>query len=698
MDDLKRWRDALIADREDRLIRAARRWFGPVRTPFNKHELLAKVEAYLRKPSTQESILELMDGADRAAVAGVILAGSLHQAEVERLINSVTGESPTRRMDNLLERMILYRHDGKGRYAHISLAPPLAALEKKLGWAQLVARAEFRKDDAAAGTEPWAVFCALMSAAMHARPAFKLNYEYTKKASAQLEKTAPEILSGAYASSFFLLSLMGARALLPSESGRLVADPKRFLELSAYLERRYGDAAALALAASHPELQDSWFDVDTRVAFLRWLLSELPTGLCMDIPAMEALIGVMASVYLRALAASGDEDALDTLDHDQGGHGRSLASFSVLSELGFIRITDDRKLLVTAQGRALFERGKGGGPALVLEESHELRVLPEAGPSARAFAAVSARLESTGLIWSAVLDREAAQSTYAHGLSSAELSERLKAMTGKDLSQSVAFSLKEWEKRSKGARLVQGLVATLDEHNAALVDHLPHMADLVREKLAPGVYLLKPASLKDVEKAFKAAGVKLDVPEIADGERMSSIPDAWSGFSQDDKRPVPEPLSGLPPAIGQSLAALAGSQAPGGAEGAARVHKLLYELQGMDLTDQVRESLADTVRSRLILDASQLAKADVTAESSSAGALDYPGKVRLLERAIREGQSVELVAGGERSVLKGEALGLRKTPEGMEFTLLTNRGKTVILLVSAIERLRIAHSDMFGGS
>ncbi|HOX92690.1 MAG TPA: hypothetical protein PLC54_07190, partial [Spirochaetales bacterium] len=54
--------------------------------------------------------------------------------------------------------------------------------------------------------------------------------------------------------------------------------------------------------------------------------------------------------------------------------------------------------------------------------------------------------------------------------------------------------------------------------------------------------------------------------------------------------------------------------------------------------------------------------------------------------------------GGTRSVCQGEPQSLVKTPEGLALSLLTNRGKSVILMVSAIERLRIIHSDMFGGS
>lgn len=74
-DELSRWRDGLIVDREDTLIGAAKRWLGPVKTPFNKHELIARLEAFLRKASTADAIVGLMDRVDRRLVALVLYSG-----------------------------------------------------------------------------------------------------------------------------------------------------------------------------------------------------------------------------------------------------------------------------------------------------------------------------------------------------------------------------------------------------------------------------------------------------------------------------------------------------------------------------------------------------------------------------------------------------------------------------------------------
>lgn len=700
---LKRWKDALIADRDDLLIRAARRWFGPVRTPFNKHELLAKVETYLRKPATHEAVFALMDDVDRLAVASVALAGTMHQNELARIVGSAIKTSPDRRVENLLDRLILYRHDGRGRDSLLSVAPPLKALEKRLGIEQLLRGASIEAEGTEPGTDPWAVYCALVSVAMHVKPAFKLNYEYTKKAAAQLEKTAPEVLNRAYDSTFYLLSLAGARALLPSESGRFMVDPQRFLELSRVLESRYGAAVPIALACSHPEMYSGTVDADMRARFLIWLLGELPVGLCMEVGAMENLLTVMAAIYFR-----GNEAIAMRL--------RSVVSLPVLSEMGCIRFSPDgKKLQVSGQGKRMLQHSNGSAGGIVLEESHELRVLPQAGFYARAFAAVASRLEHTGLTWTGILDREAAQAAYAHGMSADELMQGLQTLSGKQLPQSVSFSLREWEQRSRGARLVQGMVVKLDEQNTAIMEHLPHMMAMVAEKLAAGVYLLKPIALKDVEKAFKTSGIKLDAPDRADLDRLDAIPPAWT----DDEMAVCAPQAEHAPhgelaqhtphvPTGASLfpagqlEALVRSAHSAADEAIAdnTVRHLLYELGQLDMSDSVKETLSDTVRSRLILEPSQLALADVASDGASAGALDYSGKVRILERAVREKLAVSLISktGGTRSVCQGEPQSLVKTPEGLALSLLTNRGKSVILMVSAIERLRIIHSDMFGGS
>ena len=58
--ELSRWRDALIVDRDDSLIDAAKRWLGPVKTPFNKHELISNIESFLRRRENSDAIVGLL--------------------------------------------------------------------------------------------------------------------------------------------------------------------------------------------------------------------------------------------------------------------------------------------------------------------------------------------------------------------------------------------------------------------------------------------------------------------------------------------------------------------------------------------------------------------------------------------------------------------------------------------------------------
>ena len=74
--ELGRWRDALIVDRDDSLIDAAKRWLGPVKTPFNKHELISNIESFLRRQENSDAIIALMDRFDRKITALALYSGS----------------------------------------------------------------------------------------------------------------------------------------------------------------------------------------------------------------------------------------------------------------------------------------------------------------------------------------------------------------------------------------------------------------------------------------------------------------------------------------------------------------------------------------------------------------------------------------------------------------------------------------------
>ncbi|MBU0934521.1 MAG: hypothetical protein KKC64_02780, partial [Spirochaetes bacterium] len=98
-----------------------------------------------------------------------------------------------------------------------------------------------------------------------------------------------------------------------------------------------------------------------------------------------------------------------------------------------------------------------------------------------------------------------------------------------------------------------------------------------------------------------------------------------------------------------------------------RINSLLVKLDSMQYDVAVSEVLSQKIRSRQLIDEAQLlprgGPTDIVA-----GAMDYPGKIRLLERSIKEKLPVELVwtdSNGSKNRITCLVRTLAKDEDGM---------------------------------
>jgi hypothetical protein len=119
----------------------------------------------------------------------------------------------------------------------------------------------------------------------------------------------------------------------------------------------------------------------------------------------------------------------------------------------------------------------------------------------------------------------------------------------------------------------------------------------------------------------------------------------------------------------------------------------------MKLSPADKADLEDRIRARLILDEDQLVKPAPVIDGSVAGALDYPGKLRLIEQAMKDGAAVELAYTDETGTparVSGIPRDIRRTPGGTVVQLSTEGGDSLVVAVSAVERAKRLRSILFG--
>ncbi|HAE23007.1 MAG TPA: hypothetical protein DCG47_11880 [Spirochaetaceae bacterium] len=687
-DSLKRWKDALIADKGDTLIAAARRWFGPIRTPFNKHELLSKVEAYLKRQDMRERVVQLLDAKDRRLLALFKREGALPSRLLLGFLApggkaALTAPSPARLKD-LCDRMVLYSYSDDKHEFWYAISPPLeAAVLAALSDADLAPSLSL--GDEQPGVDPLAGFCALASACAQAKPAFKSREALSKAAIVMLHKTAPWLLKDDESLKLYLDALRNAGALGDDENGRPALDPRAFLRLAEDLGEGLASLLIMSVAPAEPDI------AALRSAILVELIRTLPAG------------AVLLAQDLRFLALAATMDRYRAL---HGGlEGQSMALWaSELCEIpeqillaclrfGIFIAMDDGRLALSGSADAM-RRRPSERPALAVEESQEIRIVPEAGSLPRVFVACAMRLEDTGLMWTARLDKSAAMAAFAWGFSAATIADRLEAESGKSLPQSVRFSLHSWEEASKGAILRSGIILTLDDHYAALLENTPRAGSLLREKLREGVYLLDAPNLREAEKALNSLGIEVDLRLGGlGGQRDAPRYEAasLSAAYQRASRGIDDALPALTPAEASKRESADRSRA-------ALVASLAASLGSLSLSADERAALLDRIRAGFILDASQLSAGDWSQEIVCASGLDYPAKLRIIERALREGHALDLGfsdTDASRSFI-GWPLELKKLPSGLALSLRGANGELWEIAVKRIAKTRLIHTDLYG--
>lgn len=686
-DELSRWRDGLLVDREDTLIGAAKRWLGPVKTPFNKHELIARLEAFLRKAATAEAIIGLMDRVDRRLVALVLYSGrrpgdgvpASHLVALAADERSGEGAA-VRRIRSLRDRLILYGYRDARGLDMLAIAPPLlasmqAALEPSDA---LTIMHPAMEPDA---PDPFASFCAVVSACSHAKPAFKGRREPSKKVLEILGSASPALAADRDRFNATIGVLESAGIFRQGDEGRPVVDPRRFVELC----ETAGAAAPLAIAAS--SLVSESVGPELAPGLLRAALEALPRGAAVGAGDIRRVIAMAVMRHLLAHGTAGGTVPLATLQPNLNDLTESI--MSLLGAIGAVLTGDDGLVRSTAAIDGLLAKRQQAARCVVIEESHELKILPEAGPGTRAFIASVARLERTGLVWSAVLDKSAAKAGYAYGFRASELRLRLEELSGTPLPQSVAFSLDAWESEARSARVRVGVVVALDGHLSGVLEHSPKAAGIVLERLAEGVYMLAARNATEAEHLLRSAGIDVDIrpsaPALDDGAMSHALwSAAESAFLADTSGPA---LAFLP-----QRTTLVAAEPP-------LVTTLLARLEELDLPPDEKADLADRIRSRLVLDEDQLRQPSPDGDGLVVGAMDYPGKLRLIERAMKEGSTIDIAytdADGAQTSAIGVPREVRRSSDGMIVTVHVGGGITAVIPASTMGKVRLLRNSIFG--
>lgn len=657
------WSASLLSADSELLLGAARNYLGPVRTPYDKREIVGRLAAFLRRPEVREAIVGLLDELD-ARVLGIFwLLGPLPEAELRILFE---GDLPLFdlgiRVANLQDRLLLFRFEAGGRRL-LALNPVLAEDLRAIlsDPSRVFGRRKPVEEGRVALAPATAKDClALFLFLFHLPGGIRKGGALTKKAQEKLGLLLPQFASAPERLSSLVHAFQAGGLLGAGAEGR-EADPGAF---AAALEA-WGEDLPAWLAACLAKGVDPGLEGRSRPgaevleagAVLAAALEASPEGFAFSRGGFGRWLEVVQRRARRGLDLAPALARADLVD--------ALVALGLLVEEG----EDLRVCLAWARGDQARPASEDGQGPLVAEGSHALHIMPEGSLEDRLFVGRLARLTVAGTVWTYEVDRDSARRSFAAGTGATEALEGLARLGGRALPQSLSFSLKAWEEEYRALRLYRGFVLVADERLRPVVEASRTLAPRIAERLAPGIYVLAVSGPEEAAALIEEAGLEAP-PETRSQTGLDSEMARYGSHSAEE---------GVAPRARQRARTAAqtleearrggSDSSPDGGDVAnstgldprPRLEALLAGLaaspagpgDGTDFSDarpkpgrgpaELKE-MADRIERRLILTPRQLEVAEVRLERMEATGLDYLGKVRIVERALRsQGDRLEIL-------------------------------------------------------
>jgi hypothetical protein len=721
------------------LMRSA---LGNIKTPFNKQNILEDLSTFLSRPEIQETIAAFLDNADRRIIAAVAALGEPVPGEMESFFS---GEYSYADLHNLLlnleERLVIYRFREDGLF-RIALNPRLegilapAAAGRSLLFAPVsgpdprdesgVPPATCLLAEALSGRVLAALFCFFLSERPFVKPdasdrgAFSLR----KKALDDGEKLFPgldlETIAGAF------LSL----GVLEQDGERFRAGGKRlaaFRELSPLSRLEYLAAgSALYLQSLEPNPLPGYVHrglLKSTARFINSLLCSLGLIHPPKVPGPdgtpERLYPKPDSLYPKpALLKCGEllrREELAAWGY-AGGLPPTGIILKALEITGLVipagnnyaapllpageapEATDspaaalDKADAAASPGPAL-DKADAAVPVIAMDSPFSLILYPGISFADALDLASFCEVGETGTAVRFSLSRESVVRGFNRGFRAAYLWNLLERLSGGRAGEALKWNLEDWEKRYREVALYQGVVLSLGRERIYMAESGP-LAAMVREVLAPGIFLLDASRREEAAEVLREAGVDIvALPEPEPYTTETRIPadsgifpelfspqTAAGGEKSGSESPNPtEPTASTDSQALPESPASTDSQAPlhswddEKAERLKEKFRAYLEAGGKRYSKEEYAELLARIERRLVVSESQLQDISIRYEKLEARSLDYAGKAAIAKQAVIQGALLEVSwpSGGNQETVLG-------TPENLE----KKGGETILILRS----------------
>jgi len=512
-----------------------RLYIKDITTPFHKPKLIAELKKFTQKHA--DVMVSLLDEEDMSFITFIMLFRSAEFSVMHQFYNALGFTSLTmqKKLMNLQERMIIFFHDGT------LLINPL--LLKRIEHYADISTLFIRKNGSAAcrrkmhGSKHgsfWLTLdaCIGLFSLLEQNPQTSAD-PGTMYIEAFQEKFLLSPSAWKKAAGDFILRMLGSLSL---NTHPFSAVQKRHIDLLMQLSEPvcYG---LLVLCGILPEQKTA--DADKLSAFISFTAA-----------ASQLLLKKRELILLFSLLSRGTDLT----------YADCTLITERLIELNFLTAEDEDGGLFAANStfasQLLFESAKehadpnnrnGAGelsgtvrkggiqdaePAAILSNDFTLHI-PKEIPCSQWYAVYSfAVYQKSDQLASFHITKESVLHAVDQGLSADYILQFMESLTGK-VPESVAVSIKQWEKDFLEIQLFRGTVLKAEGRKKYIIDHHPEIQKYILQKLADGVYLINQQSEDQLRDILRKSGIDFLPSTRFTGNRSSSSEESGGGTAGD---------------------------------------------------------------------------------------------------------------------------------------------------------------------
>ena len=688
------WRKSLTTMDNETFLSVIRMYVGEVKTPYNKQDLIERLSSFFRREENKASVVRLLSKDDARLIAAIRFLPKTTMDKIKSFLSSVF---PEHRVEiliaNLMQRMVLFeqRPDKKDEGETVYLVNPLledalysvVTLETLLPPPRIAAECE---SDAAPVTLQ--TLAAFTSYIFSRQDICKIDGSLKKKSAGELSK-----ILGAIDTAEYLLDAFKNLSLFQSADKGFAPDWKRLEYLAAMDSTAIFSYICVGAAGRYTNrvfYTDAQLLVDTLklVGSEPYTLENLARLMLLVFEQEEDGYYTKGGKFQRLLErVSNDFDFSEIARSKNTEIERILdacVAFGVLRQCA----VDENKKRVYRVAPFFFDSVKPSEEekknAITIDAGGTVTVLPCL--TMADYLALIQFLDILKCDTASVfeINKKTAMRAFDLGLTPEDIKEVLCRYMNFKVPQNIEMEISDWYASYSSATLYKGYVLKVSSEMETRIKNNKSVAAFIKEQIAPGVYLMNFKSDEEAERAIAHSGLDF-IGKIHDNkESGNSIP-----LYSPDLRRIPEFAEMCDQPAQKTSYAIGTDEEQG-----QFIDSLVEKAKAIPMTENQMEGIVARIKAKLIINEEQLRPEIVRFEQMEAGAMDFQGKMHVVESAFHDKSAIEVeidnlnLMGVGTIVFQGLPVAMYRENGDIRFSVLIGDNKKVMVYASKALRIK----------